>query len=208
MRSYVDRFRAKATKARQAQSRLKALERMELIAPAHVDSPFNFSFPEPERASDPLLRLDEADLGYGAEPVLRNVDMQLRPGSRVGLLGRNGAGKSTLLKTLTGELPLMAGQRTLGAHGPDLQHCEDARHAARCHDDADFGSQDHRRRRRVPAEPTAANQAHECHGNPRGKTGGPGAVWSGCRHVYGRSRLHQVVGLPVAHDQTQSRPSA
>jgi ATP-binding cassette subfamily F protein 3 len=114
---FVRRFRYKATKAKQAQSRLKELERMQKIAPAHVDSPFNFSFPEPERASDPLLRLDEAELGYDTEPVLRGVDLQLRPGSRLGLLGRNGAGKSTLLKSLTGELPLLAGDRTLGAHG-------------------------------------------------------------------------------------------
>ncbi|MCZ6828031.1 MAG: ATP-binding cassette domain-containing protein [Gammaproteobacteria bacterium] len=113
---FVRRFRYKATKAKQAQSRLKELERMQKIAPAHVDSPFHFNFPEPERASDPLLRLDDADLGYGSEPVLRGVDLQLRPGSRIGLLGRNGAGKSTLLKSLTGELPLLAGERMLGPH--------------------------------------------------------------------------------------------
>jgi ATP-binding cassette subfamily F protein 3 len=113
---FVRRFRYKATKARQAQSRLKELERMQKIAPAHVDSPFNFSFPEPERASDPVLRLDEASLGYGGIPLLQGVDLILRPGSRLGLLGRNGAGKSTLLKTLTGELPLIGGERACGAH--------------------------------------------------------------------------------------------
>jgi ATP-binding cassette subfamily F protein 3 len=114
--AFVRRFRYKATKARQAQSRLKELERMQKIAPAHVDSPFSFRFPEPERASDPVLCLDQATLGYAGTPLLQAVDMQLRPGSRIGLLGRNGAGKSTLLKTLTGELPLLQGDRVVGAH--------------------------------------------------------------------------------------------
>jgi ATP-binding cassette subfamily F protein 3 len=114
--AFVRRFRYKATKAKQAQSRLKELERMQTIAPAHVDSPFSFSFPEPERASDPLLQLEKADLGYGDSVVLENVEMQLRPGSRIGLLGRNGAGKSTLLKSLTGELPLLNGLRISGSH--------------------------------------------------------------------------------------------
>jgi ATP-binding cassette subfamily F protein 3 len=113
---FVRRFRYKATKAKQAQSRLRELERMQKIAPAHVDSPFHFNFPEPERASDPLMRLDDADLGYGDAAILRGVNLQLRPGSRIGLLGRNGAGKSTLLKTLTGELPLLAGERFTGAY--------------------------------------------------------------------------------------------
>jgi ATP-binding cassette subfamily F protein 3 len=114
--SFVRRFRYKATKAKQAQSRLKELERMQIIAPAHVDSPFSFSFPEPERASDPLLQLEKAVLGYGNTAVLENVELQLRPGSRIGLLGRNGAGKSTLLKSLTGELPLLNGLRISGTH--------------------------------------------------------------------------------------------
>jgi ATP-binding cassette subfamily F protein 3 len=113
---FVRRFRYKATKARQAQSRLKELERMEKVAPAHVDSAFSFSFPAPDKQSDPLLRLDEAVLGYGEQAVLRGVDLQLRPGSRYGLLGRNGAGKSTLLKSLVGQLPLLAGQRQAGEH--------------------------------------------------------------------------------------------
>ncbi|HDY82234.1 MAG TPA: ATP-binding cassette domain-containing protein, partial [Halieaceae bacterium] len=111
------RFRYKATKAKQAQSRLKELERMQTLAPAHLDSPFDFSFEPPQRSSDPLLRLDEAVLGYGDDAtVLSKVDIQLRPGSRYGLLGRNGAGKSTLLKSLIGELPLLAGQRLTGEH--------------------------------------------------------------------------------------------
>jgi ATP-binding cassette subfamily F protein 3 len=113
---FVRRFRYKATKAKQAQSRLKELERMQTLAPAHADSPFDFSFPTPSRSSDPLLRLDEATLGYGSTTVLRGVDLQLRPGSRYALLGRNGAGKSTLLKSLIGELPLLDGTRTTGEH--------------------------------------------------------------------------------------------
>lgn len=113
---FVRRFRYKATKAKQAQSRLKELERMQSLAPAHADSPFDFIFPAPPRSSDPLLRLDEAMLGYGGVTVLSGVDMQLRPGSRYGLLGRNGAGKSTLLKSLIGELPLLGGTRIVGEH--------------------------------------------------------------------------------------------
>jgi len=113
---FVRRFRYKATKAKQAQSRLKELERMQTLAPAHADSPFDFTFPPPAKSSDPLLRLDEATLGYGSTAVLARVNLQLRPGSRYGLLGRNGAGKSTLLKSLIGELPLLAGVRTTGEH--------------------------------------------------------------------------------------------
>jgi ATP-binding cassette subfamily F protein 3 len=114
--SFVRRFRYKATKARQAQSRLKELERMQALAPAHFDSPFDFTFPAPDRMSDPLLRLDGASLGYSDTPVLRAIDLQIRPGSRFGLLGRNGAGKSTLLKSLVGQLPLLAGERHTGEH--------------------------------------------------------------------------------------------
>ncbi|MFB1488619.1 MULTISPECIES: ATP-binding cassette domain-containing protein [unclassified Thiocapsa] len=104
MRSFVERFRAKATKARQAQSRLKALERMELIAPAHVDSPFRFAFAPAENLPRPLLRLDEIAAGYGARPIIEGVGLSLNPGDRIGLLGRNGAGKSTFIKVLAGEL--------------------------------------------------------------------------------------------------------
>ena len=111
---YVERFRAKATKARQAQSRIKALERMELISAAHVDTPFTFAFREPEAAPDPLLQLEEAATGYGDRPVLEGLDLVLRPGERVGLLGRNGAGKSTLIKLLAGELAASAGERREG----------------------------------------------------------------------------------------------
>ncbi|NJD07409.1 MAG: ATP-binding cassette domain-containing protein [Methylococcaceae bacterium] len=111
IRSFVDRFRAKATKARQAQSRLKALDRMELIAQAHADSPFNFEFREPAKLPQPLLVLDRASAGYGERPLLGGISLTLAPGDRIGLLGANGAGKSTLMKTLAGALPLLDGSR-------------------------------------------------------------------------------------------------
>lgn len=113
---FVRRFRYKATKAKQAQSRLKELERMQKLAPAHIDSPFDFSFVPPAKSSDPLLTLDRASLGYDQNSILSGVNLQLRPGSRYGLLGKNGAGKSTLLKSLIGELPLLQGDRTPGEH--------------------------------------------------------------------------------------------
>ena len=116
MEDFVRRFRAKATKARQAQSRLKALERMEMVAPAHVDSPFSFQFPEPGKSSDPLLTIDNLVLGYGDDIVLNGVSLSLHPGDRIGLLGKNGAGKSTFLKGLTGALPALSGDRVTGAH--------------------------------------------------------------------------------------------
>src|SRR5512139_440071 len=112
LKAFVDRFRAKATKARQAQSRLKALERMEVIAAAHVDSPFSFAFAPARVSAKQLVRLDAATLGYaGAPPVFERLDASLLAGDRIGLLGRNGAGKSTLAKALAGTLPLGAGQR-------------------------------------------------------------------------------------------------
>jgi ATP-binding cassette subfamily F protein 3 len=113
---FVRRFRAKATKARQAQSRLKELERMQTVAQAHIDSPFSFSFPAPGKVSDPLLTLSAASLGHGERTVLSKVSVSLSPGDRIGLLGKNGAGKTTLLKSLTGDLPVMGGERTEGAH--------------------------------------------------------------------------------------------
>lgn len=117
MDDFIRRFRAKATKAKQAQSRLKALERLEKIAPAHVDSPFTFTLPEPERFSDPLLLIRKGKMGYTAgASILKNISLGLHPGSRIGLLGRNGAGKSTLMKTLAGQLPLLAGERVEGEH--------------------------------------------------------------------------------------------
>ncbi len=115
MQDFVRRFRAKATKAKQAQSRIKALSRLEVIAPAHVDSPFTFELPNSDKTSDPLLTLTQADLGY-EEPVLSGVNLNLHPGDRIGLLGHNGAGKTTLVKSLQGELPLKGGQRHEGAN--------------------------------------------------------------------------------------------
>ena len=109
IRSYVDRFRAQATKARQAQSRLKALERMEEIAPAHVDSPFHFSFLPPKKQPDPLLQVEQGQVGYNGSTILKQLNFNLAPGDRIGLLGPNGAGKSTLIKLLAGELDLQQG---------------------------------------------------------------------------------------------------
>jgi ATP-binding cassette subfamily F protein 3 len=109
--AYVERFRAKATRARQAQSRLKALQRMELIAPAHVDSPFHFRLRPPDKLPDPLLRLQAVAAGYGDRTVIDGVDLGLSPGERIGLLGPNGAGKSTLIKLLAGEIAPLQGRR-------------------------------------------------------------------------------------------------
>lgn len=102
IQQFVDRFRAKATKAKQAQSRLKEMERMELIAPAHIDSAFTFRFRETNKISDPLISLHDADLGYGDTSILNNLNLRLSPGDRIGLLGSNGSGKSTLVKALAG----------------------------------------------------------------------------------------------------------
>jgi len=115
MEDFVRRFRFKASKAKQAQSRLKALNKMAQVAEVHLDSPFNFQINTAERISDPLLELEAADLGY-EQPVLSKINLSIRPGDRIGLLGANGAGKSTLLKTLKGELNLLAGERICGAH--------------------------------------------------------------------------------------------
>ena len=112
LHSFIDRFRAKATKAKQAQSRIKALERMELIAAAHVDSPFEFTFPPVAAAARQLVLLEHATLGYeGNPPVLADVDWGILAGDRIGLLGPNGAGKSTLLKAIAGTLVPRAGNR-------------------------------------------------------------------------------------------------
>ncbi|RLZ06734.1 ATP-binding cassette domain-containing protein [Acinetobacter sp. 2JN-4] len=110
LQKYIDRFKAQATKARQAQSRIKQLERMQQLAPAHVDTPFTFSFREPTKMSSPLLSLDAASIGYGETIIAEKIRLQITPSSRIGLLGMNGAGKSTLIKTLVGDLPLMAGE--------------------------------------------------------------------------------------------------
>ncbi len=114
LKSYIDRFRAKATKARQAQSRIKALARMEEVTAAHVDTPFEFRFFEPVGSPDPLLMLEDAAAGYNDVAVLRGLTLTLRPGERLGLLGRNGAGKSTLIRLLAGEAPPLMGVRREG----------------------------------------------------------------------------------------------
>ena len=114
LKSYIDRFRAKATKARQAQSRIKALARMEEVTAAHVDTPFEFRFFEPVGSPDPMLMLEDAAAGYGDTAVLRGLTLTLRPGERLGLLGRNGAGKSTLIRLLAGEAAPLAGIRREG----------------------------------------------------------------------------------------------
>ncbi len=109
LQSFIDRFKAKATKAKQAQSRIKALEKMELIAPAYADSPFEFEFRPPLALPSPLLMMEKASAGYGDKTILESVKLNLVPGSRIGLLGRNGAGKSTLIKLLAGELAPQTG---------------------------------------------------------------------------------------------------
>jgi ATP-binding cassette, subfamily F, member 3 len=114
LQSYIDRFRAKATKARQAQSRIKALERMELISAAHADSPFGFEFRAPLANPDPLLVLDDMVAGYAEKTVLDNIALTIRPGERIGLLGRNGAGKSTLIKLLSNSMRALGGKRVEG----------------------------------------------------------------------------------------------
>ena len=111
LQSFVDRFRAKATKARQAQSRLKMLERMEETQAVRLETPFTFSFKTPDTMPSPLVVLQQASLGYTGTEVLSNVNLNIQSGDRIGLLGVNGAGKSTLVKTLVGDLDLLSGQR-------------------------------------------------------------------------------------------------
>ncbi|MES2884777.1 MAG: ATP-binding cassette domain-containing protein [Pseudomonadota bacterium] len=112
LQSFVSRFKTHASKARQAQSRMKALERMELVAPVLAESEFDFVFRKPERANSPLLRVMGGNAGYPGKPLLKNVRIILAPGDRVAVLGANGAGKSTLIKTLAGELEWMGGEVT------------------------------------------------------------------------------------------------
>ncbi len=117
LQGFIDRFKAKASKAKQAQSRVKALARMELLAPIHAESGIDIRIPSPEEMPDPLLVLEDMQAGYtndqGAHiPILRKVRLMVRGGDRIGILGVNGAGKSTLVKTLAGELEVQAGSRT------------------------------------------------------------------------------------------------
>ena len=118
MHRFIERFKAKASKAKQAQSRVKALERMEELLPAHVDSQFHFSFFEPKRLPAPLLDLEEGVIGYGSTPIASGINLRIHPGDRIALLGHNGAGKTTLIKTLCGEQALLSGSRN---HSPDTQ---------------------------------------------------------------------------------------
>ncbi|MCW3478050.1 ATP-binding cassette domain-containing protein [Neisseriaceae bacterium JH1-16] len=112
LESFITRFKAKATKARQAQSRVKALERLERISAAHVDTPFDFHFDTPASLPNPLLSLDGIAIGYGDKPILSRISLSVEGGSRIGLLGVNGAGKSTLVKLLADELAPLQGRLT------------------------------------------------------------------------------------------------
>jgi len=119
LQSFIDRFKAKATKAKQAQSRIKALARMEELAPLRAAAEFSFEFREPERAPNPLLLLDQVDTGYRNESneekiIVGNITFTLQAGQRIGLLGVNGAGKSTLIKTIAGDLSPLSGEKHLG----------------------------------------------------------------------------------------------
>lgn len=110
LESYITRFRYKASKAKQAQSRIKSLEKLQRIAPAHLDSEFSFSFDSPEHLPNPLLKLDEVSLGYQGHIVLNKVSLSIEAGARLGLLGVNGSGKSTLIKGIAGALSPIDGQ--------------------------------------------------------------------------------------------------
>ncbi|MEO2219182.1 ATP-binding cassette domain-containing protein [Chromobacterium vaccinii] len=111
LESFITRFKAKASKARQAQSRVKALEKLERIAPAHSASPFDFHFDSPEHLPNPLLKLDKASAGYGDKTILSGISLSVEAGARIGLLGVNGAGKSTLVKLLSSDLAPQTGER-------------------------------------------------------------------------------------------------
>ena len=106
---FIRRFRAKASKAKQAQSRIKQLERMAELSPMMADNPFSFRFYEPANMSSPLIEMSNADIGYSETPLLHNANVQVTPDTRLGLLGMNGAGKSTLIKALVGEIGILSG---------------------------------------------------------------------------------------------------
>ena len=109
LEDFIRRFRAKASKAKQAQSRIRQLERMAELSPMMADNPFSFKFYEPSQMSSPLIEITKAEIGYGDTVLLHNVSTQVTPDTRIGLLGMNGAGKSTLIKALVGDLPLLSG---------------------------------------------------------------------------------------------------
>ncbi len=110
IQNFIRRFKAKASKAKQAQGRVKTLERMELIAQAHVDSPFSFSFFAPEKLPHPIMSMEQISAGYGDNTILQGLNFSLSPGDRICLLGHNGAGKSTLIKILASDLAPLSGQ--------------------------------------------------------------------------------------------------
>lgn len=110
MKRFIERFRAKATKARQAQSRMKQLAKLEMIAPAHVQTAFRFEFKEPAARPDPAMVATDVSIGYDLQPILENVRFELRSGARIGLLGKNGAGKSTLIRFLAGQISPISGE--------------------------------------------------------------------------------------------------
>jgi len=119
LQSFIDRFKAKATKARQAQSRMKMLARMEELAPVHASSPFSFEFRDPVATPNPLLVMEDGEAGYKLDDgdnkvIISNIKFSLTQGQRIGLLGVNGAGKSTLIKSIAGELPLVNGVARFG----------------------------------------------------------------------------------------------
>lgn len=114
LQKFIDRFKAKATKAKQAQSRVKALERMEKIAPVLASAEFTFEFREPANLPNPMLAIDDAAFGYGDKVILRGVNRSVLAGQRIGILGANGQGKSTLVKTIARTMPPLAGRITEG----------------------------------------------------------------------------------------------
>lgn len=116
LQSFIDRFKAKATKAKQAQSRVKAIERMELVSAVQSESPFQFHFRKPDKCSNPMLTLEDASIQYGDKTVLKNINLSITPDDRIALIGPNGAGKSSLIKLLVGELKPATGRRETSAN--------------------------------------------------------------------------------------------
>ncbi|MBN2647727.1 MAG: ATP-binding cassette domain-containing protein [Thiotrichales bacterium] len=110
LKTFISRFKAKASKAKQAQSRVKALERMEMVAAVQASNPFHFTFAEPKAQPDPMLQIEKLQFAYGEVPIIRHADLTLRAGDRIGLVGVNGSGKTTLLKLLVGDLLPQSGK--------------------------------------------------------------------------------------------------